>query len=74
MNVLFGRTAYNSKVIVSFYNIIVSFSSGVFEIAEASGVQPGTKIVLHLKDECEDFSYEDKVKGKPDEAAVEAEL
>ncbi|XP_029015870.1 heat shock protein 75 kDa, mitochondrial [Betta splendens] len=39
-----------------------SDGSGVYEIAEATGVQPGTKIVLHLKDECEDFSFEDKVK------------
>lgn len=38
-------------------------SSGVFEIAEASGVQQGTKIVLHLKDDCKEFSTEDRVKG-----------
>lgn len=41
-----------------------SCSSGVFEIAEASGVQQGTKIVLHLKDDCKEFSSEDRVKGK----------
>lgn len=52
--------------------LIVSLSSGVFEIAEASGVQQGTKIVLHLKDECKEFSSEDRVKG--DEAASVAEL
>lgn len=40
------------------------YSSGVFEIAEASGVQQGTKIVLHLKDDCKEFSHEDRVKGK----------
>lgn len=38
-------------------------SSGVFEIAEANGVQQGTKIVLHLKDDCKEFSSEDRVKG-----------
>lgn len=38
-------------------------SSGVFKIAEASGVRKGTKIVLHLKDECKEFSSEDRVKG-----------
>lgn len=38
-------------------------SSGVFQIAEASGVRQGTKIVLHLKDECKEFSSEDRVKG-----------
>lgn len=43
---------------------VVFFSSGVFEIAEASGVQQGTKIVLHLKSDCQEFSSEDRVKGK----------
>lgn len=38
--------------------------SGVFQIAEASGVRQGTKIVLHLKTECKEFSSEDRVKGK----------
>lgn len=46
------------------------FSSGVFEIAEASGVQQGTKIVLHLKDDCKEFSSEDRVKGKNSPALV----
>lgn len=40
-----------------------TYSSGVFEIAEANGVQQGTKIVLHLKDDCKEFSSEDRVKG-----------
>ncbi|XP_060757407.1 heat shock protein 75 kDa, mitochondrial isoform X1 [Neoarius graeffei] len=39
-----------------------SDGSGVFQIAEASGVRQGTKIVLHLKDECKEFSSEDRVK------------
>ncbi|XP_056263170.1 heat shock protein 75 kDa, mitochondrial isoform X2 [Pseudoliparis swirei] len=39
-----------------------SDGSGVFEIAEASGVQRGTKIVLHFKDDCKEFSTEDRVK------------
>lgn len=39
------------------------FSSGLYEIAEASGVQQGTKIVLHLKEDCKEFSSEDRVKG-----------
>lgn len=38
--------------------------SGVFEIAEATGVRQGTKIVLHLKDDCKEFSAEDRVKGQ----------
>ncbi|XP_019752917.1 heat shock protein 75 kDa, mitochondrial isoform X1 [Hippocampus comes] len=39
-----------------------SDGSGAFEIAEASGVQQGTKIVLHLKDDCKEFASEDRVK------------
>uniref|UniRef100_A0A3Q3GRC3 Heat shock protein 75 kDa, mitochondrial n=1 Tax=Labrus bergylta TaxID=56723 RepID=A0A3Q3GRC3_9LABR len=39
-----------------------SDGSGLFEIAEASGVQQGTKIVLHLKEDCKEFSIEDRVK------------
>lgn len=44
-------------------SVLADLSSGVFEIAEASGVQQGTKIVLHLKDDCKEFSTEDRVKG-----------
>lgn len=40
-----------------------SDGSGVFEIAEASGVRTGTKIVLYLKDDCKEFASEDRVKG-----------
>ncbi|XP_049600645.1 heat shock protein 75 kDa, mitochondrial [Syngnathus scovelli] len=39
-----------------------SDGSGVFEMAKASGVQPGTKIVLRLKDDCKEFASEDRVK------------
>ncbi|XP_028841234.1 heat shock protein 75 kDa, mitochondrial [Denticeps clupeoides] len=39
-----------------------SDGSGVFEVAEASGVRQGTKIVLHFKEECSEFSSEDRVK------------
>ena len=45
------------------FPVVVFLSSGVFEIAEAGGVQQGTKIVLHLKDDCKEFSAEDRVKG-----------
>lgn len=50
-------------MILKTFSVIVSLSSGVFEIAEATGVQQGTKIVLHLKDDCKEFSSEDRVKG-----------
>ncbi|XP_068100294.1 heat shock protein 75 kDa, mitochondrial [Hyperolius riggenbachi] len=39
-----------------------SDGSGVFETAEASGVRPGTKVVIHLKDDCKEFASEDRVK------------
>ncbi|EDK97224.1 TNF receptor-associated protein 1, partial [Mus musculus] len=39
----------------------LSDGSGVFEIAEASGVRPGTKIIIHLKSDCKDFASESRV-------------
>ncbi|KFP34542.1 hypothetical protein N325_07791, partial [Colius striatus] len=39
-----------------------SDGSGMFEIAEASGVRTGTKIIIHLKEECKEFANEDRVK------------
>uniref|UniRef100_A0A8B9UK01 Heat shock protein 75 kDa, mitochondrial n=1 Tax=Anas zonorhyncha TaxID=75864 RepID=A0A8B9UK01_9AVES len=36
--------------------------SGMFEIAEASGVRTGTKIIIHLKEDCKEFANEDRVK------------
>lgn len=39
-------------------------SSGMFEIAEASGVRTGTKIIIHLKEDCKEFANEDRVKGE----------
>ncbi|XP_005990726.1 heat shock protein 75 kDa, mitochondrial [Latimeria chalumnae] len=39
-----------------------SDGSGMFEIAEATGVRPGTKIVIHLKADCKEFATEDRVK------------
>ncbi|XP_030045285.1 heat shock protein 75 kDa, mitochondrial-like, partial [Microcaecilia unicolor] len=39
-----------------------SDGSGVFEIAEASGVRTGTKIVIYLKEDCKEFAREDRVK------------
>ena len=38
-------------------------SDGSYEISEADGVQRGTKIILHLKKECSEFSKEQTVKG-----------
>ncbi|XP_069680371.1 heat shock protein 75 kDa, mitochondrial [Periplaneta americana] len=40
-----------------------SDGTGTFEIQEAEGVQPGTKIVMHLKQDCREFSDEDTVSG-----------
>ncbi|XP_051877132.1 heat shock protein 75 kDa, mitochondrial isoform X2 [Pristis pectinata] len=39
-----------------------SDGSGMFEVAQASGVKPGTKIVIHLKEGCKEFATEDRVK------------
>ncbi|EAW85342.1 TNF receptor-associated protein 1, isoform CRA_d [Homo sapiens] len=40
----------------------LSDGSGVFEIAEASGVRTGTKIIIHLKSDCKEFSSEARVR------------
>ncbi|XP_069859730.1 heat shock protein 75 kDa, mitochondrial [Dipodomys merriami] len=40
----------------------LSDGSGVFEIAEASGVRTGTKIIIHLKPDCREFSGEGRVR------------
>lgn len=42
---------------------LVVCRTGTYEIQEAEGVQPGTKIVLHLKQESREFSDEDTVSG-----------
>ncbi|XP_059510031.1 heat shock protein 75 kDa, mitochondrial [Stegostoma tigrinum] len=39
-----------------------SDGSGMYEIAEATGVKPGTKIVIHLKKDCQEFASEDRVR------------
>ncbi|KAK7794537.1 hypothetical protein R5R35_009660 [Gryllus longicercus] len=38
-----------------------SDGSGTFEIQEADGVQPGTKIVIYLKPDCREFSDEETI-------------
>ncbi|KAK6168388.1 hypothetical protein SNE40_020933 [Patella caerulea] len=40
-----------------------SDGSGTYEISEAEGVKRGTKIVVHLKGDCYDFSKEDIIQG-----------
>lgn len=44
--------------------IIITRSSGTFEISNADGVQPGTKIVIHLKPDSREFSDEDTINRK----------
>ncbi|XP_072415803.1 heat shock protein 75 kDa, mitochondrial [Chiloscyllium punctatum] len=39
-----------------------SDGSGMYEIAEAAGVKPGTKIVIHLKKDCKEFANQDRVR------------
>lgn len=38
-------------------------SSGTYEIQEADNVQIGTKIVVHLKTDCREFSDDERVKS-----------
>ena len=45
-----------------FYTVS-SHSTGSYDIAEAEGVQRGTKIVLHLKGDSYNFAKEDRIKG-----------
>ncbi|XP_007937767.1 heat shock protein 75 kDa, mitochondrial [Orycteropus afer afer] len=40
----------------------LSDGCGAFEIAEASGVRPGTKIIIHLKADCREFAGEARVR------------
>ena len=40
------------------------FSLGAYDIAEAEGVQRGTKIVVHLRGDCYNYAKEDIIKGK----------
>jgi TNF receptor-associated protein 1 len=42
---------------------LLIYRTGTYEIQEAEGVQPGTKIVLHLKQDNREFSDEDTVNG-----------
>ncbi|CAF0717780.1 unnamed protein product [Brachionus calyciflorus] len=39
-----------------------SSGDGSYEISEADGVTRGTKIILHLKDDCSEFSKEDVIR------------
>lgn len=39
------------------------YSTGSYDIAEAEGVQRGTKIVLHLKGDSYNYAKEDRIKG-----------
>ena len=38
--------------------------SGTYEISQAEGVQPGTKIVLHLRQDCREFSDDETINRK----------
>lgn len=50
---------------IMFYIMFNLFRSGVYEIAEAENVQPGTKIVVHLKpSEVSEFADATKVEGR----------
>ena len=68
------RMAFNRVLILTFLCLNIEntkyfffqfllHSDGSYEISEADGVQRGTKIILHLKKECNEFSKEQTVKG-----------
>lgn len=42
----------------------ISDGTGTFEIEEVDGVDVGTTIVLHLKNECREYADDERVKGK----------
>ena len=44
-------------------------SLGSYELSEAENVQRGTKIVVHLRGDCYNFSKEDVIKGLNDFAS-----
>ena len=39
-------------------------SDGSYEISECDGIERGTKIVMHLKKECNEFGKEDNIRSK----------
>lgn len=41
----------------------INISTGTYELTENNSIEDGTKIVIHLKDDCLTFSEEDVVKG-----------
>lgn len=51
----------NLKFVVC--DLFLIFRSGVYEIQEAEGVPIGTKIVVHLKTDCREFSDNDTVQS-----------
>ena len=43
--------------------LILDFSLGSYEICEAEGVKRGTKVVIHLKGDAQEFAKEETIKG-----------
>lgn len=44
----------------------VSDGTGTYEIEEVDGVDIGTTIVLHLKNDCREYADEERIKGTID--------
>ena len=49
--------------VVALFLCVFSCSLGTYDIAEAEGVERGTKIIIHLKGDAYDFAKEDKISG-----------
>ena len=57
-------TVYFIKLLLELECFFFDYRDGSYEISEAEGVQRGTKIILHLKSDCAEFSKEDTLKSK----------
>lgn len=53
-----------NKIYFWIFSNFFFLSDGSYEITETEGVTRGTKIILHLKDDCNEFSKEDTIKSR----------
>ena len=52
------------EVYTGWSNLFFVISSGSFEVGEAEGVSRGTKVILHLKEDCKRFALKTAVEGE----------
>jgi len=51
-------------LLLKWHNFSVVHSTGTYDLTADSSAQEGTKIVIHLKSDCEQFCEESNVKGE----------